>query len=100
VAEQSIRADSNGICVVKYLIRSGVLTVPPDTLLIYLEIDLKMGEHARHGARHTSSNGLVSLKQLSQTSFTARSADSLSRQLGLAMTDNTARLRTHASGDR
>lgn len=46
-------------------------------------------------ARRTSSKGLVSLKQLSQTSFTARSADSLSGQLGLAMTDITARLRTH-----
>lgn len=69
-------------------------------LLIYLEIGMKMGEHVRHDARHTSSNGLVSLKQLSQTSFTARSADALSGQLGLAMTDNTARLRTHAYGDR
>jgi hypothetical protein len=45
--------------------------------------------------RRTSSKGLVSLKQLSQTSFTARSADSLSGQLGFAMTDITARLRTH-----
>jgi len=96
MAEQSITADPNGICVVKYLIRSGV----QDTLLIYLEIDVKMGEDGRQSARHTSSNGLVSLTQLSQTSFTARSADSLSGQLGLAMTDNTARLRTHAYGDR
>ena len=54
-----------------------------------------MGGHGIDLGR-TSSNGLVSLKQLSQTSFTARSADSLSLQLGLAMTDNTARLRTHA----
>jgi len=36
----------------------------------------------------------VSLKQLSQTSFTARSADASSGQAGLAMTESTARLRT------
>ena len=43
MAEQSVTADSDGICVVKYLIRSGV----QDALLIYLEIDVKMGEDGR-----------------------------------------------------
>lgn len=66
-----------------------------EDLLIYLENYVRMGGHVRILGR-TSSKGLVSLKQLSQTSFTARSADSLSLQLGLAITDNTARLRTHA----
>ena len=46
----------------------------------------------------TSSNGLVSLKQLSQTSLTAFSAISLDSQDGLAVTDNTALRRTHSCG--
>ena len=75
----------------------GIMVVPQYIwhLLIYLENYVKIGGHVRT-LGHTSSKGLVSLKQLSQTSFTARSADSLSLQLGLAITDNTARLRTHA----
>lgn len=44
----------------------------------------------------TSSNGRVSLKQLSQTSFTARSAVASSGQAGFARTDNTALRRTQA----
>ena len=44
--------------------------------------------------QRTSSNGLVSLKQLSQTSFTARSAAAASGHRGLAATDCTARRRT------
>ena len=44
----------------------------------------------------TSSKGLVSLKQLSQTSFTARSAAASSGQAGLSFTERIARLRTHA----
>lgn len=46
--------------------------------------------------RITSSNGLVSLKQLSQTSLTARSAVAWSGHAGLARTDSTARRRTHS----
>lgn len=78
------------------LINSSIYTCA--SVLIYLEFCVKKGEHGRKYAIHTSSNGRVSLKQLSQTSFTARSADPLSGQLGLAMTDSTARLRTHAYG--
>ena len=44
----------------------------------------------------TSSNGLVSLKQLSQTSLTTRSAVTWSGHAGFARTDSTARLRTHS----
>ena len=44
----------------------------------------------------TSSNGRVSLKQLSQTSFTARAAVASSGQFGFARTDNIALRRTHA----
>jgi hypothetical protein len=46
----------------------------------------------------TSSNGRVSLKQLSQTSFTARSAVASSGHDGLARTDVTERLRTQSYG--
>ena len=45
---------------------------------------------------HTSSNGRVSLKQLSHTSFTARSAVALSGHAGLAATESIARRRTQA----
>ena len=50
------------------------------------------------GDTRTSSNGLVSLKQLSQTSLTARSADAVSGHAGFARTERTARRRTHACG--
>ena len=45
---------------------------------------------------HTSSNGRVSLKQLSHTSFTARSAASWLGQAGFDSTEIIARRRTHA----
>ena len=44
----------------------------------------------------TSSKGLVSWKQLSQTSLTAFSAVSVSGHAGFAATDNTDLLLTHA----
>lgn len=44
----------------------------------------------------TSSNGLVSLKQLSQTSLTTRSAVAWSGHAGFARTESTARRRTHS----
>lgn len=44
----------------------------------------------------TSSNGRVSLKQLSHTSLTARSASSGLLHAGLAMTESIARRRAHA----
>ena len=44
----------------------------------------------------TSSNGRVSLKQLSQTSLTARSAATSLGHAGFATTDSIARRRTHA----
>jgi hypothetical protein len=47
----------------------------------------------------TSSNGRVSLKQLSQTSLTARSAASSLGHAGFATTDSIARRRTQALGD-
>ena len=51
---------------------------------------------SQDGNAHTSSNGLVSLKQLSQTSFTARSAAATLGHAGLAATEIAARRRTHA----
>ena len=44
----------------------------------------------------TSSNGRVSLKQLSQTSLTARSAAALLGHAGFATTDSIALRRTQA----
>ena len=50
--------------------------------------------------RHlTSSNGRVSLKQLSQTSLTARFAASSLGHAGFAVTDSIARRRAQSSGE-
>ena len=46
--------------------------------------------------RYISSNGLVSRKQLDQTSFTTLPAVSSSGQFGLFLTECTARLRTQS----
>jgi len=46
----------------------------------------------------TSSNGLVSLKQLFQISLTARSVDVVPGHAGFAQTERTARRRTYAYG--
>jgi hypothetical protein len=52
--------------------------------------------HTRKHWHYTSSNGRVSLKQLSQTSLTARSAAARSGHAGLAATEIAARRRTQA----
>jgi hypothetical protein len=57
---------------------------------------IKTVAHVRKRCSHTSSNGLVSLKQLSQTSLTTRSAVGMSGHAGLAATEIAARRRTQA----
>lgn len=62
----------------------------------------EVGCHAKRtvggapGSARTSSNGRVSLKQLSQASFTARAAVASSGHFGFARTDRIALRRTHA----
>ena len=68
-----------------------------------VNISIYLQYYFNHRGRHedsilTSSNGLVSLKQLSQTSLTARSAAVSLGHAGFATTDSIARRRTQALG--
>lgn len=66
-------------------------------MLVYLSERMKISKLIPStNELHTSSNGLVSAKQLSQTSLTAFSAASVDGQAVLAATDITALRLTHA----